>query len=120
MSKTIIERAVRLGCIVKEKSSLQKDACNDEFREFWDNVSLSQPNGVSFHGIPEYVSEVCCQAYIAGATEQRKIDIDNACEAYCNVVCQAEQTSGKRCYWIVQNERCPELESFVKSMEDKK
>lgn len=51
------------------------------------------------------------------ATDQHKIDIENAYEAYCNVVCQAEQKSGKRCYWRVQNERCPELESFVKVME---
>lgn len=80
MSKTIKERAVRFGCIAKEKSLLKKDVCNDEFREFWDNVSLSQPNGVLFRGIPEYVSEVCCQAYITGATEQRKIDIEKACE----------------------------------------
>ncbi|MCQ2348949.1 MAG: hypothetical protein MJZ98_00545 [Paludibacteraceae bacterium] len=60
------------------------------------------------------------QTYIEIATEQRKIDIANACEAYCNVVCQAEQTSGKRCYWRVQNERCPKLESFIKIMEDNK
>lgn len=55
--------------------------------------------------------------YKAGANEQHKIDIENACEAYCNVVCQAEKKSSKRCYWRVQNERCPELESFVKVME---
>lgn len=56
LSKTIEERAVRLGCIAKETSSLKEDVCNEEFREFWDNVSLSQPNGVSFRGIPEYVT----------------------------------------------------------------
>lgn len=80
MSKTIEERAVRLGCIAKENSLLKNDACNEELREFWNNVSLSQQNGVSFRGIPEYVSEACCQAYIKGATDQREIDIEKACE----------------------------------------
>lgn len=49
--------------------------------------------------------------------ERRKIDLDKVCDAYCNVVCQTEQKSGKRCYWRVQNERCQELELFVKAME---
>lgn len=87
MSKTIKERAVRFGCIAKEMSSLKEDVCNEEFREFWDNVSLSQPNGVSFHGIPEYVSEVCCQAYITGATKQRAIDYAKACNTFCKFHC---------------------------------
>lgn len=58
--------------------------------------------------------------YSIAAIEQRRVDIEKACDAYCNVVCQAEQTSGKRCYWRIQNERCQELESFVKAMEEEK
>lgn len=71
----------------------------------------------SAHGALMLPDTTYVGGYIQGANEQHKIDIENACEAYCNVVCQAEQKSGKRCYWRVQNERCPELESFVKVME---
>lgn len=56
--------------------------------------------------------------YLAGWYKGQERTTENACEAYCNAVCQVEQTSGKRCYWRVQNERCPKLESFVKAMEE--
>lgn len=56
--------------------------------------------------------------YLAGHYKGQQRMREKACEAYCNVVCQSEQTSGKRCYWRVQNERCQELESFIKAMEE--
>lgn len=56
------------------------------------------------------------EVYKHSAEEQRKIDIEKACEAYCKEVCQTQKL-GKRCFWQIQNERCQKLESFVKVME---
>lgn len=45
-----------------------------------DNVVITQPNGMTFNGLPEYIGNVASQAYKDGATEQRKIDVDKACK----------------------------------------
>lgn len=55
--------------------------------------------------------------YLAGHYKGEERIIDKACDAYCNAICKAEQTSGKRCSWRLKNERCPELEFFVKVIE---
>lgn len=53
----------------------------------------------------------CYKGYVEGATDQRKIDIDNACKAFCNI-CHATHRDYFNC-----GDECYELKCFRKSME---
>lgn len=65
------------------------------------------------YAIPAYIASEQQRAYIAGATEQKAIDIDNACIILCRYACPHKIDSNK-CF----NTMCETWEIFRRMMEE--
>ena len=65
------------------------------------------------YAIPAYIASKQQKAYIAGATEQREIDIEKACNIFCYTGCP-HKTDSYNCL----NDKCDTWKIFRRMMDE--